>query len=177
VKFVPPSGGFFLPKGTSALGTMPEGIGFERLVGLLLVTLAGFLGPRTSTVYANSIRVLSMDAEVETEWSCDFTREEMLEQQARLLAEECHMLQKELSRYRKNMAKLIGMHADVALERDQLRARLRKIEVQLSDCLRDKSALGNSVAGLESCRDQLEAMHKARRDLASRGTPVLRGDS
>jgi regulator of replication initiation timing len=98
-----------------------------------------------------------MDAEVETEWPDGFTREEMLEQQSRLLVEECHMLQKELSRYRKNIAKLIGMHSDVALERDQLRARLRRIEVQLSDCLRDKSALGNRVAGLESFRDQLEA--------------------
>lgn len=117
-----------------------------------------------------------MDAEVETEWPCDFTREEMLEQQSRLLIEECHMLQKELSRYRKSMAKLIGMHADVALERDKLRARLRKIEVQLSDCQRDKSALGNRVAGLESCREQLEAIHKARRDLAGRGAPTLRGD-
>ncbi|MGA3679548.1 hypothetical protein [Pseudomonas graminis] len=117
-----------------------------------------------------------MDAEVEAEWPDGFTREEMLEQQSRLLVEECHMLQKELSRYRKNMAKLIGMHADVALERDQLRARLRKIEVQLSNRQRDKSALCNRVAGLESCRDQLEAMHKARRDLASRGAPVLRGD-
>jgi regulator of replication initiation timing len=161
---MPPSGGFFLGQGNIRAGE-PYQRGLD-LAGLLLVTSAGFLGLRTSTVYKNSIRVLPMDAEVETEWPCDFTREEMLEQQSRLLAEECHMLQKELSRYRKNMAKLIGMHADVALERDQLRARLRKIEVQLSDCLRDKSALGNRVAGLENCREQLEAMHKARRSLA-----------
>jgi chromosome segregation ATPase len=118
-----------------------------------------------------------MDAEVETEWPDGFTREEMLEQQSRLLVEECHMLQKELSRYRKNMAKLIGMHADVAAERDELRARLRKIEVQLSGCQREKSALGNRVAGLESCREQLEAVHKARRVLASRKVPMMRGDS
>jgi chromosome segregation ATPase len=117
-----------------------------------------------------------MDAEVETEWPDGFTREEMLEQQSRLLVEECHMLQKKLSRCRKNMAKLIGMHSDVALERDTLRAQLRKIEVQLSDCQREKSALGNRVAGLESCREQLEAIHKARRDLAGRGAPTLRGD-
>lgn len=146
------------------------------MVDLLLVTSAGIRELRPSTVYKNSIEISQMDAEVETEWHDGFTREEMLEQQSRLLVEECHMLQKELSRYRKNMAKLIGMHADVALERDQLRARLRKIEVQLSNCQRDKSALCNRVAGLESCRDQLEAMHKARRDLASSGAPVLRGD-
>lgn len=118
-----------------------------------------------------------MDAEVETEWPDGFTREEMLEQQSRLLVEECHMLQKELSRYRKNMAKLIGMHADVALERDKLRAQLRKIEIQLSDCLRDKSTLGNRVADLESCRDESEAMHKARRGSAILGAPSSRADS
>lgn len=117
-----------------------------------------------------------MDAEVETEWPDGFTREEMLEQQSRLLVEECHMLQKELSRYRKNIAKLIGMHADVAVERDTLRAQLRKIEVQLSDCQREKSALGNRVAGLQSCREQLEAIHKARRSLASPSTPALHRD-
>lgn len=118
-----------------------------------------------------------MDAEVETEWPDGFTREEMLEQQSRLLVEECHMLQKELSRYRKNLAKLVGMHADAAAERDQLRARLRKIEVQLSDCQREKSALGNRVAGLESCREQLEAMHKARRSLAGTSARVLHRDT
>jgi chromosome segregation ATPase len=117
-----------------------------------------------------------MNAETETEWPDGFTREEMLEQQSRLLVEECHMLRKELSRYRRNMAKLIGMHSDVALERDKLRAQLRKIETQLSDCQREKSAIGNRIVGLESCREQLEAMHKARRDLASRGAPILPRD-
>lgn len=51
----------------------------------------------------------------------EFTWEEM----SRPLTEECHMLQKELSRYRKNMAKLIDMHNDAAAERDKLRIELK----------------------------------------------------
>ncbi|WP_431746547.1 hypothetical protein [Pseudomonas sp.] len=67
-----------------------------------------------------------MVASTEAEWPDEFTREEMLEQQSRLLTQECHMLQKELSRYRKNMAKLIDMHNDMTVERDMLRAQLRE---------------------------------------------------
>ena len=104
-----------------------------------------------------------MDVLQEAEWPDSFTREEMLEQQSHLLVEECHLLQKELSRYRKNMARLIRMHAEASRERDNLRAQLRKTEIQLSDCRRESSALRNRVAGLESCRDQLEAIHKSLR--------------
>lgn len=112
-----------------------------------------------------------MDALTEAEWPDEFTREEMLEQQSHLLIQECHMLQKELSRYRKNMAKLILMHADIDLERNELRAQLSKMALQLSDCRRKSSALGNRVAGLESCRDQLEAIHKAQRVSAQSSKP------
>ncbi len=54
----------------------------------------------------------------------EFTREEMLEQHAHLLEEECRMLNEELSRYRKNMAKLIDMHNTASIQRDKLRAEL-----------------------------------------------------
>ena len=112
-----------------------------------------------------------MDVLPEAEWPDEFTREEMLEQQSHLLIEECHLLQKELSRYRKNMARLIHMHAEANRERDNLRMQLRRVEIQLSDCRRESSALGNRVAGLESCRDQLEAIHKSQRiSLTSSGT-------
>ena len=67
-----------------------------------------------------------MDTNQEADWPDEFTREEMLEQQSRLLIEECRMLQTDLSRYRKNMAKLIDMHNDMAAERDMLRAQLRE---------------------------------------------------
>lgn len=73
------------------------------------------------------------------------------------------MLQKELSRHRKNITKLIGMHANVTLERDKLRGQLRRAESQLSDCRLQCSALGNRVTRLESCKDQLEAIHKTQR--------------
>lgn len=99
----------------------------------------------------------------QAEWPDEFTREEMLEQQSRLLIEECHMLQKELSRYRKNMAKLIDMHKDVTIERDQLRITLKETETRLSDCLRENSSMGNRINGLENCRQQLEDLHKTLR--------------
>jgi hypothetical protein len=101
---VPPSGGFFWLNKCGGLAGLRQRDRGSWLVDVLLVTSAGIREPRPSTVYANSIRVLPMDAEVETEWPDGFTREEMLEQQSRLLVEECHMLQKELSRYRQNMA-------------------------------------------------------------------------
>ena len=53
------------------------------------------------------------------EWPDGFTREEILEQHAHLLEEECRMLNEELSRYRKNMAKLIDMQSGVSAERDK----------------------------------------------------------
>jgi phage shock protein A len=104
-----------------------------------------------------------MDATQEAGWPDMFSREEMLEHQSRLLIEECHLLQKELSRHRKNIAKLIGMHENVTLERDKLRSLLTSTVSQLSDCRRQCSALGNRVTGLESCKDQLEAIHRAQR--------------
>ena len=60
----------------------------------------------------------------EAEWPDEFTREEMLEQQSHLLTEECQMVKKELSRYRKDLAKLVDMHSVVSAERDKLRAEL-----------------------------------------------------
>ncbi|MFK3971217.1 hypothetical protein ACI2KS_10870 [Pseudomonas sp. NPDC087358] len=105
-----------------------------------------------------------MDASPDADWQDDFTREQMLEQQSHLLTMECHMLQKELSRYRKNLAKLIDMHGDVTVERDRLRVELTKTQARLSDCLRENSSLSNRIGGLEGCRDQLAAIHKAQRE-------------
>lgn len=102
-------------------------------------------------------------SEPANEWGCDYTREEMLEQQSRLLIQECHLLQRDLARCRKNLAKLIEMHTCVSIERDRLRGNLKITEAQLSDCLREKALLGNRVAGLEGCRDQLNAILKAER--------------
>ncbi|TDV60108.1 hypothetical protein [Pseudomonas sp. LP_7_YM] len=97
------------------------------------------------------------------EWPDEFTREEMLEQQSRLLIQECHMLQKDLSRYRQNQAKLIDMHNEVTLERDKLRIALKETEARLSDCLRENASMGNRIGGLENSRQQLEDLHEALR--------------
>lgn len=110
-----------------------------------------------------------MDFTQEAEWPDEFTREEMLEHQSRLLAEECRMLQKELSRYRKNLAKVIDMHSEVAAERDALRVGLKQTEARLSDCLRENSAMGNRIAGLESCRQQLADIYQGQRTEAMKG--------
>jgi len=88
----------------------------------------------------------------------------MLEQQSRLLIEECHLLQKKVSRYRKNIAKLVDLNAEVTIERDSLRSELRHSQKRLSDCHVENSLLGNRVAGLERCRKQLEELHMANRE-------------
>lgn len=108
-----------------------------------------------------------MEASQEAEWPDEFTREEMLEQQSRLLIEECHLLQREVSRYQKNVAKLIDLNAEVTIERDRLRSELRQSQKHLSDCYVENSLLGNRVAGLERCRKQLEEMHKVDRSHGS----------
>lgn len=113
-----------------------------------------------------------MDAAPNTEWPDEFTREEMLEQQSRLLIEECHMLQKELSRYRKNLAKLVDMHSTVTTERDKLRTALAHTQARLSDCLRENSAISNRIGGLEGCRDQLAEIHQAERERCSTMAPL-----
>lgn len=59
------------------------------------------------------------------EWSAEFTREEILKQHVHLIEEENRLLQDELSRYRKNMPKLVDMHNDVTVVRDKLRAELK----------------------------------------------------
>lgn len=112
--------------------------------------------------------LLTADAEkagdLADDWPRDYTREEMLEQQLRLLAEECHLLQRELARNRRNLAKLVDMHNQALIDRDRLRSDLAATTTRLSDCLRENSILGNRVSGLEVCRNQVEAIHKAERE-------------
>jgi hypothetical protein len=129
-----------------------------------LVAQAGVFPAGSITVCPNSIRFMKMDGLLDAGWQDEFTWEEMLEQQSRLLTEECHMLQKELSRYRKNMAKLIDMHNDAAAERDKRRIELKRTAARLSSTLVENTALGNRNRGLETCREQLEAIYKTRRE-------------
>lgn len=68
---------------------------------------------------------MDIDAEKDC-WPDEFTREEMLEQQSRLLIEECRTLQADLSRCRNNIAMLIDMNIALASQRDQLRAELKR---------------------------------------------------
>lgn len=66
------------------------------------------------------------------EWADEFSREEMLEQQSRLLIEEVRLLQEDLTRYRTNVAKLVDMNAEVTRERDKLRTELTAAKWQIS---------------------------------------------
>ena len=75
----------------------------------------------------------------------------MLEQQSRLLIDECQMVKRELSRSRKNLAKLIDMHSTVSAERDKLRTELTRTQKRLSDCLLENALMSNRIGGLESC--------------------------
>ncbi|MFK3971799.1 hypothetical protein ACI2KS_13830 [Pseudomonas sp. NPDC087358] len=86
------------------------------------------------------------------------------------------MLQKELSRYRKNMAKLIDMHNDAAAERDELRIELKRTAARLSSTLVENTALGNRNRGLETCREQLEAINKPGESARLSPLPLLRTD-
>ncbi|WP_342655038.1 hypothetical protein [Pseudomonas sp. F3-2] len=66
----------------------------------------------------------NIDYEAE-DWPDIPTQEEMMRQHIHLIELECQMLQEELSRYRKNVAKLIDIHNEVTIERDKLRAELK----------------------------------------------------
>jgi len=118
-----------------------------------------------------------MDASLDAEWQDEFTREEMLEQQSRLLIEECHMLQKELSRCRKNMEKLVDLHDKVAVERDTIKEEFTQTAARLSDCLRENSFLKNEIGGLRQCREQLEEIHKAMREESNKRVMEARANA
>lgn len=92
------------------------------------------------------------------EWPDEFTREEMLEQHAHLLEEECRMLNEELSRYRKNMAKLVGMHSDISVERDKLRAELTAANTYIAELRNDSYERGRTIGALKTILTQRDAV-------------------
>lgn len=111
---------------------------------------------------------MTIDYDAEN-WPGNPTPEEMMRQHVHLLEEECHQLQAELDRHRANQNKLVDMHNELMIERDSLRAKLKQTEARLSDCLRENSAMGNRIAGLESCRQQLADIYQAQRTEAMNG--------
>ncbi|WP_110949065.1 hypothetical protein [Pseudomonas bohemica] len=108
---------------------------------------------------------MTIDYDAEN-WPGNPTPEEIMRRYVHLLEEECHDLQTELVRHRKNQDKLIDMHNELAIERNSLRAKLKETEARLSDCLCENALMGNRIRGLESCRDQLEQIHKVQREEA-----------
>jgi len=92
------------------------------------------------------------------EWPVEYTREEMLEQHAHLLEEENHLLQKELDRYRRNMAKLIGMHDTAVNERHKLAIELAQTQKQISELNNQHCEDDRKIGALKNILFQREAV-------------------
>lgn len=88
------------------------------------------------------------------EWPIEYTREEMLEHHAHLLEEENHLLQKVRDRYRRNMAKLIGMHDTATNERYKLTIALAQTQKQISELNNRFYEDGRKVGALKNILSQ-----------------------
>lgn len=99
-----------------------------------------------------------MDATHEAEWPDEFTREEMLEQQSRLLIEECRLLQDEVSRHRKNIAKLVDINNEVTKEREALRLDLAKARKAIARLNTESYGQSRQIASLKLTVTQREAV-------------------
>lgn len=99
-----------------------------------------------------------MEPTPEAEWPDEFTREEMIEQQSRLLVEECRMLQEELSRYRKNLAQMIDLHAEVSTERDRLRSRHAELSNHIDELRGEPAQRNDKIAALQIILAQRESV-------------------
>lgn len=99
-----------------------------------------------------------MKVTTEAEWPDEFTREEMIEQQSRLLIEECHLLQKEVRRYQKNIAKLVDINTEVTVERDKLRAELAAAKAVISQLNADSYEQSREIHSLKMIKDQRDAV-------------------
>lgn len=95
------------------------------------------------------------------EWLGLPTREQMLEQQCRLIEAECLELQRDLSRCRHNTARLVQMHAEAIAERDQLARELRECRLCLSAANVRTSALEQKILWGMMRRDQMIDLLKA----------------
>jgi chromosome segregation ATPase len=100
-----------------------------------------------------------MDADFGSDdWSDEFTREEMLEQHAHRLEEECRMLNEELSRYRKNMAKLIDMHGTASGDCEKLRIALAAAKADISRLHNDTYERGRTIGALKAILSQRDSV-------------------
>ncbi|WP_346399048.1 hypothetical protein [Pseudomonas syringae] len=89
-----------------------------------------------------------MNIDYAEDWPFCPTEDQMIKQQVHLVSEENRLLRDEVDRYRIHVTKLIDIHNDAALERDQLRIKLREADNRISDLLRaecDSWKLKNSL--------------------------------
>ena len=89
------------------------------------------------------------------EWLGLPTREQMLEQQCRLIEAECLELQRDVSRSRQNTARLVQMHAEAIAERDQLAKELQQCRCSLSAANVRTSMLEKKILWGMMRRDQM----------------------
>jgi len=99
-----------------------------------------------------------MEATHEAEWPDEFTHEEMLEQQSRLLIEECRVLQDEVSRHRKNIAKLVDINNQVTKERETLRVDLAKAKETIAQLNAESYENSREVESLKTKLGQHKAV-------------------
>ncbi|SDI54790.1 hypothetical protein [Pseudomonas abietaniphila] len=99
-----------------------------------------------------------MEATPEAEWPDEFTREEMLEQQSRLLIEELRLLQDEVSRQRKNIAKLVDMNGEATKEREAARADLAKAKETITRLNTESCEQSREVRTLKAQLNQHKAV-------------------
>ncbi|MCD5996520.1 hypothetical protein KDX38_23300 [Pseudomonas sp. CDFA 602] len=88
------------------------------------------------------------------DWPGSPSEHDMLRQHAHLISEENRLLQAEVTRYRKNLAKLIDMHNEASLERDRLRLKVRELESRVSQLLLDASNSWKEIHSLKGVIDQ-----------------------
>jgi hypothetical protein len=86
------------------------------------------------------------------------TREELLEQQSHLLIEECHQLQLEVSRYRRNMAKMVCLVDEMAATREAALRDLDQAQKALRSALDDETELDRCHAKLDRTEKQNDSL-------------------
>jgi predicted nuclease with TOPRIM domain len=95
---------------------------------------------------------MTIDYDAEN-WLGNPTREEVLEQHAKLVEAECNCMRLEFGRFRKNQATLVDMLTTTIGERDRLRKELGSATRQLA-ALREQVESGEWLKGLTSADRQ-----------------------
>lgn len=123
--------------------------------------------------------LIGADSEVDynaEDWLGNPTREEMLEQHAKLVEAECNSMRLEIDRYRKNQAKLVAMLTAAVSERDQFKRELDATGKQLT-VLREQIDAGQWLKGLTSADRQNYQLAEQNRHLQDTVLRLAKGST